>query len=440
MDVMFILSCAIVVFCVLAGGRLGGIGLGAGGSLAVFILALFFGVKPGSPPITAMLIILTVVTAVGALQSSGGLDLMVRMAEKMLRKRPQSVTFVAPLLCAGFACLCGTSYVSYSIYPVIAEVAASAGVRPERPISNSVIASACGVCASPMSAVTAVMIGLLSVYGINLFNILSITIPAIGLGTVCGSLSIMKRGKELREDPEFLRRLASGEYKQIDFKTEQSQGEVSPIAKRCLIVFAIALAFIIFLGANHSLMPSYNINGKTSTLSIPVLIQMTMMVAVLFMFWIAKLENTQIASSSVFRSGLVGLMAVFGLSWLSDTFFATHLDAFEQTLQTTLQSTPMLFAAILFLFSMVTMSPSATAMALMPLGLSLGIDPKLLVVMLPACNGDFIIPGGQQIGCVSFDRTGTTKIGKFVVNHSFIRPGFVTIISAICIGYLIYLI
>ena len=187
-------------------------------------------------------------------------------------------------------------------------------------------------------------------------------------------------------------------------------------------------------------MPSYNINGKTSTLSIPVLIQMTMMVAVLFMFWIAKLENTQIASSSVFRSGLVGLMAVFGLSWLSDTFFAAHLEAFEQTLQTTLQSTPMLFAAILFLFSMVTMSPSATAMALMPLGLSLGIDPKLLVVMLPACNGDFIIPGGQQIGCVSFDRTGTTKIGKFVVNHSFIRPGFATIISAICIGYLIYLI
>ncbi len=439
MSIEFWLQLAVVLSCIGVGGRFGGVGIGAAGGLGVCILVLGFGLQPASPPTTVLLIIIAVIACTSVLQGSGGLDYLVRIAEKLLRKRPSAITLLGPLVSSMFVIFCGTSYVAFAVYPVIAEVAAEAGIRPERPMSMSVIASGIAIVASPMSAATAGMIAALSMYDVSLFQILAVSMPAFLIGTLCGSAVVYKRGKELENDPEFQRRVASGEYQNLhgDASANDQQPESSKEAKLGVLLFGIGVATVILFGTIKSLLPSWDVGGKMVTLSTPMLIQMVMMACALFIIIFSKVPSDKFASGSVFRSGLIGVVGVFGISWMTGTFFNAYQPFFETTFEGMVESAPLMFGLILFCFSAVIFSPSATVSALMPLGAAMGIPPGLLVALYPATCGDFIVPGAGQIGCVSFDRTGTTKLGSYVVNHSYLLPGFVVVISSIIAGFFI---
>ncbi|WP_434360082.1 anaerobic C4-dicarboxylate transporter family protein [Parasalinivibrio latis] len=441
MSIEFWLQLSVVLLCIGVGGRFGGVGLGAAGGLGVCILVLGFGLQPASPPVTVLLIIIAVIACTSVLQGAGGLDFLVRVAEKLLRKKPSAITFLGPLISSMFVVFCGTSYVAFAVYPVIAEVAAEAKIRPERPMSMAVIASGIAITASPMSAATAGMIATLSMYDVSLFQILAVSMPAFLIGTLSGCAFVYKRGLELEQDPEFQRRVASGEYKllhdEVDEPSQKVDAEPTKGTKRSVLIFGLGVATVILFGTFKGMLPSWDIDGKTVVLSTPMLIQMVMLAAALFIIVFAKVPSDKFASGSVFRSGLIGVVGVFGISWMTGTFFNAYQPFFETTFEGMVESAPMLFGLILFCFSAVIFSPSATVSALMPLGAAMGIPPGLLVAMYPATCGDFIVPGAGQIGCVSFDRTGTTKLGTYVVNHSYILPGFVMVSSAVAGGYLV---
>ena len=435
MTTIFWIQLLIVMACIAIGGRYGGVGLGAAGGVGVTILVLIFGMQPSSPPTNVIFIILAVIACVSVLQAAGGLDMLVRLAEKALRKKPSAITFLGPLICSIFSIFCGTTYVAFSVYPVVAEVAAEAKIRPERPIAMSVIAAGIAIVASPMSAATAGMLGILGGFGVTPLKLLSISIPAFFIALLCGCISVFKRGKELEDDPEFKRRVAAGEYQFLH--SAEKEYTPSASAKKGLILFALGIATVMFLGSATSLLPSWDINGTIQRLSTPMLIQMIMLATACIIMLFCKVPSDQLASGSVFKAGLIGVIGVFGVGWMTGTFFDAYKPEFIQLFSGMVQTAPLLFGVVLFCFSAVIFSPAVTVAALMPLGLALGIAPEILIALYPATCGDFIVPGANQIGCVAFDRTGTTRIGKFVLNHSYMRPGFVMIITGILAGYCI---
>lgn len=434
-DLNFWLQLAVMLVCIGVGGRFGGVGLGAAGGLGVSILVLGFGLQPASPPVSTLLIIVAVIACTSILQGAGGLDLLVRLAEKMLRKWPSAITIVGPFVCSLFVVLCGTAYVAFAVYPVVAEVAASAKVRPERPIAASVISAGIAVVASPMSAAMAALVASLAVLDVSLIQILAVTVLAFIIATLCTCLSVYWKGTELEKDPEFIRRVQSGQYQELVVTNDNKPFEATKGQKLSVGIFLVGVVTVIVFGTFKELLPSWEAAGKISTLPIPSLIQMVMLAFGLFIIVFCKVPSSKFASGSVFVSGLIGVVGVFGVSWLTGTFFEAYKTLFVGLFTDMAQSTPMLFGVVLFCFSAVILSPSATTAALMPLGVSIGIPAGLCVALFPATCGDFIIPGGAQIGCTAFDRTGTTRLGKYVVNHSYIIPGFVHVITGVAAGY-----
>jgi len=433
---LFWMQLLVVLTCIAVGGRYGGVGLGAAGGLGMSILVLVFGMQPASPPVSVILIITAVIACCSVLQAAGGLDYLVTIAEKALRKKPDAITFIAPLICGTFTFFCGTAYVAFSVYPVIAEVAAEAKIRPERPLSMSVYAADISITASPMSAATAGMIGILASSGVSPLKLVCVMLPSVLFGIFIGCLSVYRRGAELEHDPEFKRRVAAGEYQSLHV-TAQKEGQLvsNKTAIRGLTIFAIGVATVVCLGSMKWLLPTWEVNGKVTSLPIPSLIQMVMLSAAFFIMVLCRVPGNQLAAGSVFRSGLIGVVGVFGVAWMTGTFFEAYEPLFKELFRGMVQDWPMLFGIVLFCFSSVIFSPAATVAALMPLGLQIGIPPQILVALFPAVCGAFIIPGAMQIGCVAFDRTGTTKIGRFVVNHSYMRPGLVTCASAVFACY-----
>ncbi len=439
-DINFWMQLLVCAFCIGLGGRFGGVGLGAAGGFGVCILVLFFGLKPSSPPVSTILIIVAVIACTSILQGAGGLDLLVRAAEWMLRRKPEAITFVAPFVCSLFVIFVGTAYVAFAVYPVVAEVATQAKVRPERPIAASVISAGIAVVASPMSAATAALVAALSPYDVSLIGILAISVPAFIFATLCTCLSVYWKGCELADDPEFKRRVANGEFSELYLKKteEKTKSKIDRTVLLSVIIFGIGVATVLLFGSFKSLLPAWQVGAKVSTLPIPSLIQMVMLGCGLFIIIFCKVPSNKFADGSVFRAGLIGVVGVFGVSWLTGTFFDAYDSQFIALFKSMAESTPLLFGAVLFFFSAVILSPSATVVALMPIGAAIGIDPLFLVALYPCTCGDFIIPGGAQIGCCSFDRTGTTHLGSWVVNHSYIIPGLVHIISGTAAGCLLY--
>ncbi len=422
---MFWMELAVLVIAIAIGARWGGLGLGAAGGIGLAVMVFVFGLKPGAPPISVLMIMTAVVACCSVLQGSGGLDFLVNVASKLLRKHPKYITIIAPFLCYCFTLFCGTAYVAFALYPVIAEVAAGAMVRPERAMSMSVIGAQAAIVGSPMSAATAAMIGLLAVSGVTPFQIFMITIPAGLLAVGVGCALMYKWGKELANDPEFQRRVQTGEFKPSTATIPDQK--FPPNAKRAVAVFAVGLALVVFYGASPELLPSWTAeSGKVTRLSIPHMVQILMLMVAGFIMVIANVEPKKLSTGSVFQAGLTGMVAVFGISWLTDTFFTAYKPLFIDVFGETLSSMPALFAFILFALSAVLFSQGATVTALMPLGLALGIAPTDTLWMFPAVNGYFFIPaGGAIIACIAFDRTGTMKIGKYVLNHSYMIPGLV---------------
>ena len=409
-DMQFWLQLAVVLICLAVGGRFGGVGLGAAGGFGVSILVLGFGMQPGSPPVSVLLIITAVIACTSVLQGSGGLDYLVQIAERILRSNP-----------------------------VVAEVAASAKIRPERAVSASVICAGIGVMASPMSAAMAAMVGIMSAYGYTLLDILSVSVPTYFLTILVTCLSVNWRGSELENDPEFQHRLKTGQYVELHSAAQADRitAEPSKGAKIGVLIFAIGILTSITIGSSDTLRPSWEVAGKISQLPIPSLIQMVMLATALIIIVVCKVPSDKFASGSVFRSGLIGVVGVFGISWLTGTFFDTHKDVFVHYFSNIASSSPIIFCVVCFCFSSVIFSPTVSTTILMPIGLALGLPPQLLIGTWASCYGDFVIPGGAQIGCTAFDRTGTTRLGSFVFNHSYMRPGLVFVVSGTAIGWFI---
>lgn len=440
---LFWLHLLVVIVSIAIGAKYGGVGLGAAGGLGMAVLVFVFGLRPASPPIDVLLIITAVITCVSILQAAGGLDYLVLLAERMLRHNPNNITFMGPLVCYLFTIFCGTAYVAFSVYPVIAEVAIEARVRPERSLTMSVVAAQAGITGSPMSAATAAMLGLLAVQGVTPLNLMLVCIPACFLAGLIGCLFMYRRGAELENDAEFQRRLASGEFQdtRVAGKGGTVSAEITPEARRSVVIFGLGLLCVVSLGSMTSLLPAWEVGGKLQRLSIPFMIQIIMLAFSCLIMVLCRIAPSKLASGSVFRSGMIGMAAVYGISWLTGTFFNHYKAFFINSFGETLASYPLLFAVALFILSAALFSQGATVTALMPLGLTLGLAPASLVAMFPAVNGYFIIPaGGAIVGCVAFDRTGTTRIGRYVLNHSYMLPGLVTTGSSLVLAYLFSLI
>ena len=424
---------ALILICIAIGGRFSGIGLGAAGGFGLAALTLLYGLPLGDPPVSVIFIIMAVITCVSILQGAGGLDYLVALAEKILRKKPNAITFLGPLVCYVFTVVCGTSYVAFSVYPVIAEIAIDARIRPERAMSMSVIASNMAIPASPTSAIIAAMIGITAAFGITPLAILSVTFPACLIGVLAGCFFVYKRGAELENDPEFRRRVASGEFKEHAAVQSHALEETQPMAKRSVCLFLLSIAAIILVSSYPALLPKLGSGDKMAPISIPALLQVVMLATGGLIMVLCNVPRDRLDSGSVFKAGLVGVIGIMGISWMTDTFVGAHIALIKSMSAGMIAQYPALFGAALFVTSMILYSPAATAVALMPIGVSLGLSPALLIGLLPATCAVFIIPGGAQIGCVAFDRTGTTKIGRYGFNHSYLLPGLLSLgVSLAC--------
>ena len=437
---MIYIELLIVLLAIFVGARVGGIGLGIFGMMGLGVLVFGFGLTPGNPPIDVMLIIVAVITAAATLQAAGGLDYLVKVAEKILRKNPAMITFLAPVVCYFFTLFSGTGHIAYSLLPIISEIATDSKVRPERPLSISVIASQQAITASPISAATAALLSaeLLGDKGVTLGNILMVCIPATLIGVIVGAIAVSFMGVPLEKDPEYLRRLREG-LLDVGGKSEEALSpQVAKRAKTSVIVFLIGVLSIVLFGSIDSLRPTFTVNGQLIKLGMTQVIEIVMMSTAGLMLIFAKADINKAVKGSVFIAGMQAVIAIFGIAWMGDTFFAGNIEFFKTHIEQIVTQYPFLFSVALFVMSVLLFSQAATVRTLYPLGIALGINPMAMVAMFPAVNGYFFIPNYPTVvAAINFDRTGTTRIGKYVLNHSFQLPGFVATIVAIAVGYLI---
>ena len=428
---------AILLACILFGARLGGIGLGTVAALGMSVIVFGFGRAPGSFPGEVLLIVLCVVTAAAALQAAGGLDLMVSLAEKLLRRHPRRITILAPLISYLFTFVSGTGHVSYSLLPIIAEVSRKVKERPERPLSISVIASQSAVTASPLSAATAGMVALLSKNGsFGLKDILIVCVPSTLIGLIAGAIAVLKMGVELEKDPVYIERLAEGKI--LEQGAESKPTIVPPGAKWSVLLFLGAALLITLLGLLPSLRPAFALNGQTENLSMVDSIALVTLSATALMLIVSKMKPETVVATPVMRSGVIAIISILGIAWLGSTFFEGHKEQILGAISAYLLQYSWLFSAALFLLSILLYSQAATVAALMGVGLQLGIAPPLLIAMFPAVNGFFFLPTyATMVAAIQFDSTGTTGVGRWVLNHSFMGPGLVTMIVSLVVGFAI---
>ena len=437
---MVYIELLIVLLAIFVGARVGGIGLGIFGMMGLGVLVFGFGLTPGNPPIDVMLIIVAVITAAATLQAAGGLDYLVKVAEKILRKNPAMITFLAPVVCYLFTLFSGTGHIAYSLLPIISEIATDSKVRPERPLSISVIASQQAITASPISAATAALLSaeLLGDKGVTLGNILMVCIPATLVGVIVGAIAVSFMGVPLEKDPEYLRRLREGVLDAEGKSEEALSPQAAKRAKTSVIIFLIGVLSIVLFGSIDSLRPTFTINGEQVKLGMTQVIEIVMMSTAGLMLIFAKADINKAVKGSVFIAGMQAVIAIFGIAWMGDTFFAGNIEFFKTHIEQIVTQYPFLFSVALFVMSVLLFSQAATVRTLYPLGIALGIHPMAMVAMFPAVNGYFFIPNYPTVvAAINFDRTGTTRIGKYVLNHSFQLPGFVATIVAIAVGYLI---
>lgn len=445
---MIFLQLAVLLICIFIGSRMSGIGLGVMGMIGLLILLFVFGMQPADPPLEVMLIILSVVTAAAALQAAGGMDYLVNVAAKILRSHPGQITILGPLVTYCFTLFAGTAHISYSILPIIAEVATKARVRPERALSMSVTAAHMGITASPVSAASAALLTVLVASGIKLADILMICIPSTLIGVIVGILFVLKRGKELDKDPEFLEKMKDPAFvKSIDGDSPNAEIVLKPGAIKSVVIFGLAVLGVVMLGSFPALLPEFsgkegftpNFAVNTSgQVQIPSMIMMIMLSAAGLIILFANTTAAQVTKASLFASAGQAAIAVFGVVWMSGTFMEHNYVLIKSTLGELVTAYPWMFAIALFALSILLFSQAATTKALMPLGLSLGMAPAFLIGIFPAVNGHFFIPGYPTLlTAIQFDRTGTTKIGKYVLNHSFMLPGLVTTIAAVIAGLIL---
>lgn len=424
-----------VLLAIIVGARVGGIGLGVFGGLGLAVLTFIFGLEPTTPPIDVMLMIVAVIAAAGCMQAAGGLDLMVKWAEKILRRHPQRITLLSPLVTYLFTFFAGTGHVAYSVLPVIAEVARETGIRPERPMGIAVIASQQAITASPISAATVALLSMLAGYDITLFDILKISIPCTLVGVLAGAIYSMRVGKELKDDPVYQARLKSGELSGANHCTTEVANPGKALTS--VLLFLGATVGIVLFGSIDGLRPSFQTSEGVVVMQMAHIIEVLMLSVAALILLLTGTSGMKAAKSSVFNAGMQAVVAIFGIAWMGDTFISGNIAVIKENILGLVTDMPWLFGIALFVMSILLFSQAATIRALLPLGMALGISPYMLIALFPAVNGYFFIPNYPTVvAAINFDTTGTTRIGKYVLNHSFMMPGLISTIVAVGLGIL----
>ena len=441
MQVDIFLQLIVILVCLFYGARKGGVALGLLGGIGLVIMVFVFELKPGKPPVDVMLTIIAVVAASATLQASGGLDVMLKGAEKLLRRNPKYVSILAPFTTCVLTMLCGTGHVVYTMLPIIYDVAIKNNIRPERPMAASSISSQMGILASPVSVAVVALVAFLAKapvdgHVIDFVQVLSITIPSTLAGVLMIGIFSWFRGKDLDQDPEFQARIADPEQRKMIYGESATlmNNILSKDQWTAMWIFLGAIAVVAFLGAYPSLRPSFD----DKPMSMVLTIQMFMLLAGALMIIFTKTDPATIGKTEVFRAGMIAVVAVFGIAWMADTVFEAHLPEMKAALTDLVKTQPWTYAIALLLVSKLVNSQAAAVTAMVPVGLTIGVPPGYVVAFAAASYGYYILPTyPSDLAAIQFDRSGTTRIGKYVINHSFILPGLIGVGTSCVIGYLL---
>ena len=469
-----ILQLLIVLGALWVGSRYGSLALGAISGIGLAILVFGFGLKPGSPPTDVIYIIIAAVTCAGIMQASGGMDWMIQGAERMLRRHPDRITFLAPLCTFLLTVLVGTGHVVYTLMPIICDIALKKGIRPERPCAVASIASQVGITCSPIAAAVVAFVTISNANGfdITIPGVLMISIPACLCGLLAAAAASYRRGLDLDRDPVFQARLQDPEQRAYIYGNTATtlDREIPQSAKRAVYIFFAALAVIVLLATFPQLLPSYDtiraVKGAEAVtlvsgvkisaaqlaaagieaegltehgmvdLKMNLVIQIVMIAAAALMIIFCKAQPKKAVSGPVWQSGMVAVVAIYGIAWMADTYFSNYMPEIQAGLEGIVARYPWSIAIVFFLVSVLINSQGAVVVAMLPLAYHLGIPGPVLLGVFPAVYGYFFIPNyPSDIATVNFDRSGTTVIGKYLLNHSFMMPGLISVFVSTVVSY-----
>ncbi|WP_026973397.1 anaerobic C4-dicarboxylate transporter [Aliagarivorans marinus] len=429
---MVLVQLLVVLGAIFLGARLSGIGIGYAGGIGVLILTLVLGMAPGSIPVSVILIIMSVIAAIAAMQVAGGMQYLVNIAERVLRSNPKQVTFLAPIVTYIMTLLAGTGHTAFSTLPVIAEVAKEQGIRPSRPLSIAVVASQIAITASPISAAVVAFSGMLEGKGVGYLTLLAICIPATFMACMAGAFVAQFLGKELADDEVYQERLAKG---LVSLRDKTKVAELPATAGRSVLIFVIAIAAVV----GYATAISDNVGLIANpTLGRDEAIMVFMLTAAGAIALTCKIDTSDVLSAATFKSGMSACICVLGVAWLGDTFVSGHIESIKEISGSVLQDYPWMLAVLLFFASMLLYSQAATTVALMPAALAMGVSPVAAIAAFAAVSALFVLPTYPTLlAAVEMDDTGSTRIGKLVFNHPFFIPGVVTISTSVALGFLI---
>jgi len=431
---MWIIELLVVLSFIFLGARLGSIGIGFAGGMGVLVLALVFGLKPGDIPIDVILIIMSVVAAIAAMQVAGGLDYLVQVAERVLRSNPKYITFLAPLVTYTMTVFAGSGLTAFSTLPVIAEVAKREGIRPSRPLSIATVASQIAITASPISAAVVFFAAALEPLGVDYVQLLLICIPTSFTAVMLAAVVTNFLGQDLKDDPVYQDRLAQG-LVAMPADNEKQQQELRPGAKTAVLIFLIAIVAVVCY--------AMAISSTVGLIKDPVLtrdaaIMTFMLAAAAAIALFCKIDCNKVLNAATFKSGMSACICVLGVAWLGTTFVAAHMEEINVFAGSLLETKPWLLAVVLFFASMLLYSQAATTRALMPAALALGVSPVAAIAAFAAVSALFVLPTYPTLlAAIEFDDTGSTRIGKYVFNHPFLIPGVLTIALTVTFGFLL---
>ena len=433
-----IIQLCIVLGALWVGSRYGSLALGAISGIGLAILVFGFGLKPGTPPTDVIYIIIAAVTCAGIMQASGGMDWLIQIAEKMLRKHPDRITFLAPLTTFFLTVLVGTGHVVYTLMPIICDIALKKGIRPERPCGVASIASQVGITCSPIAAAVVAFVTISNENGFNISipGVLMISIPACLCGLMAAAAASYHRGLDLDKDPEFQKKIADPVQREYIYGSGATtlDKDIPQSAKNAVFVFLGALAVIVMFAIFPSLLPSWD--GKA--LKMNLVIQIVMIAAAALMILFCKAQPKKAVAGPVWQSGMVAVVAIYGIAWMADTYFSNYMPEIQAMLEGVVKDYPWSIALVFFLVSVLINSQGAVVVSMLPLAYSLGIAGPVLLGVLPSVYGYFFIPNyPSDIATVNFDRSGTTVIGKYLLNHSFMMPGLICVITSTIVAYLL---
>ena len=472
-----IIQLLIVLGALWVGSRYGSLALGAISGIGLAILVFGFGLKPGTPPTDVIYIIIAAVTCAGIMQASGGMDWLIQIAEKLLRKHPDRITFLAPLTTFFLTVLVGTGHVVYTLMPIICDIALKKGIRPERPCGVASIASQVGITCSPIAAAVVAFVSISNAnhFDITIPRVLMVSIPACVCGLMAAATASYRRGLDLDKDPEFQKKIADPAQRDYIYGSGATtlDKKIPQSAKNAVFIFLGALAVIVMFAALPDLLPSYDtvkaikgaaplsiIDGQatitadalakagivaegmteksTVGLKMNLVIQIVMISAAALMIIFCKAAPKKAVAGPVWQSGMVAVVAIYGIAWLADTYFSNYMSEMQQGLEGIVAEYPWSIALVFFLVSVLINSQGAVVVAMLPLAYKLGIPGPVLLGVLPSVYGYFFIPNyPSDIATVNFDRSGTTVIGKYLLNHSFMMPGLICVFTSTIVAYLL---